>query len=344
MACCGAQLGAFADSGRESHPASAEAARIPAVRCRASRRSIGGARFFVRSATPADLENDDDLKPRTQIGEVGGKVLGGSLPDPRSHPAHAHLAEVLEARHVLLAEEVAVVESACTLLAVARAVEEETRASASRHACDPLAQVEQERDLLASVQRALGVVPAVPGQRGGDAASPPQLVGEPEGERSSEVEDPQRVASRRRQLAQEALEQHVSSFAPGHARDAASIVMGGGEGRGAKPGLEGADAASPRQHGGERPCLGDGASRHQLPRKFMAPTMTAASTMKRPSSSRPSMRLSASSSAEKSRGSSQSYTLKKMRTRAMLITVSTSAQARLRVDWMAASEMIASAM
>src|SRR5262252_318182 len=164
MACCGAQLGAFADSGRESHPASAEAARIPAVRCRASRRSIGCPRFFLRSATPADLTGDGDPKPRTQIGEVGGEVLSGSLPDPRSYVAHADLAEVLEARHVLLAEEVAVVESARTLLAVARAVQEETGAAPGRHARDPLAQVEQERNLMASVQHALGVVPAIPGE------------------------------------------------------------------------------------------------------------------------------------------------------------------------------------
>src|SRR5262252_548281 len=123
MACCGMQLGAFADSGRESQPASAEAARIPAVRCRASRRSIGCPRFFLRSATPADLGGDGDPEPRTQIGEVGGEVLGGPAPDPCPHPAHAHLVKVLEARHVLLAEKVAVVESALTLLAVARAVE-----------------------------------------------------------------------------------------------------------------------------------------------------------------------------------------------------------------------------
>src|SRR5499426_3551877 len=220
MACCGRQSGAFADSGRESQPASAEAARMPAVRCRASRRSIGCPRFFLRSATPADLGGGGITKKRTQIGEVGGEVLGGPPPDPRPHPAHAHLMEVLEARHVLLAEEIAVVESARTLLTVARAVEEETGASASRHACDPFAQVEQERDLVASVQRALGVVPAVPGQGGGDAESPPQLVGEPEGERSWQVEDPERVASRSGQLAQEALEPRVSSFAPDRARDA----------------------------------------------------------------------------------------------------------------------------
>src|SRR5262245_17963769 len=269
MACCGAQLGAFADSGRESQPASAEAARILAVRCRASRRSIGCPRFFLRSATPAYLGNDSDPKPRTQIGEIGGEILGGPPPDPRPHPAYAHLVEVLEARHVLLAEEVAVVEGASALLALACAIEEEAGASASRHACDPLAQVEQERDLVTSVQRALGVVPAVPGQRGGDAESPPQLIGEQEGERSWQVEDPEGVASRSGQRVQEALELRVSSFAPWRARNAASIVMGGGEGCGAKPGREGADAASPRPHGGERPCLGDGASRHQLPRKFM---------------------------------------------------------------------------
>src|SRR5258706_161388 len=56
-----------------------------------------------------------------------------------------------------------------------------------------------------------------------------------------------------------------------------------------------------RERPGDHRCL-----RHQLPRKFIAPTMAAASTMKRPSSSMPSMVLSVSSSAEKSRGSIQS--------------------------------------
>src|SRR5262249_36868490 len=166
----------------------------PAVRCRPSRRSIGGARFFVRSATTADSGGDGDAKPRAQIGEIGGEVPRRPVPDPGLNPTDAQLVEVLEARQGLPAEGGAVVGGGDTLFAVTRAVQEETGATPSRHARDPPSQAEQERDLLASVQRALGVVPAVPGQRRGDAESPPQLVGKPEGDWPGQVEDPERVA------------------------------------------------------------------------------------------------------------------------------------------------------
>src|SRR5262249_59919022 len=152
MACCGAQSGAFADSGRESHPASAEAARMPAVRWRASCRSIGFARFFVRSATTADPAGDGNWKPRAQVGEVGGEVFARSLPDPDPHPAHAHLVEMLEARHVLLAREVAVVEGARPPPPVTGPVQQEAGAPPCPNAGGPPAQAEQERDVLPARQ------------------------------------------------------------------------------------------------------------------------------------------------------------------------------------------------
>src|SRR5262249_58058939 len=96
----------------------------PAVRCRPSRRSIGGARFFVRSATTADSGGDGDAKPRAQIGEIGGEVSRRPGPDPGLNPTDAQLVEVLEARQVLLAEEGATVRGAGTPFAPPRPVHE----------------------------------------------------------------------------------------------------------------------------------------------------------------------------------------------------------------------------
>ena len=88
------------------------------------------------------------------------------------------------------------------------------------------------------------------------------------------------------------------------------IVTGRGKRRGAKPRLERARAPAPRAHGLGHPGLGPrgerARARHQKPRKPIAPTMTAASTMKSPSSSMPSMVLPVASSLTKSRGSIQS--------------------------------------
>ena len=63
-----------------------------------------------RSAMPTHLVDRADGHPRAEIGEIGGEIFAGRAPDPGSHPANSDSFQVLEARRVLFAQIVAVVE------------------------------------------------------------------------------------------------------------------------------------------------------------------------------------------------------------------------------------------
>src|SRR5215468_2443645 len=201
---------------------------------------------------------------------------------------------MLEARCILFAEGVTVVEGARRLLGVSAAVEDEAGAAPDGHACEPAPKVEEERDFQPAFEHASRIVPTVPRERRAHGESAPEAVCEPEGSGPGQVEDPERAGVGIRQRAQQPIYRSRDRLAAGCARKRTTMVERGSEGRGAEPRLERADSAAPGKHRAERARFGNHRClRHQLPRKFIAPTMTAASTMKRPSSSMPSIRLSA---------------------------------------------------
>jgi hypothetical protein len=104
---------------------------------------------------------------------------------------------VLEAGRVLLAEGVAIVESALPLLPVACAVEEQAGPAPRGKTRESACEREEERDLLAAIEGAARIVPAVPRERGGQTEPLPQAVREPEGQRAGKIEDPESVRRRR---------------------------------------------------------------------------------------------------------------------------------------------------
>jgi hypothetical protein len=75
---------------------------------------------------------------------------------------------VLEARRVLLAQGIAIVEGALPLLRVACAVEEQAGSTFRGKTREPACEREEERELLAAIEGAARIVPAVPRERGGE--------------------------------------------------------------------------------------------------------------------------------------------------------------------------------
>jgi len=98
---------------------------------------------------------------------------------------------VLEARRVLLAQGIAIVEGAFPLLRVARAVEEQAGPPPRGKTREPAGEPEEEGDLLAAIEGAARIIPAVLRERGGQTEPLPQAVREPEGQRAREIEDPE---------------------------------------------------------------------------------------------------------------------------------------------------------
>src|SRR5437773_6845271 len=139
----------------------------------------------------AGRDGQGDGEPLAEIGEIGGEVVARFLPDPCPNPAHAHLTQVLEARRVLLAQGIAIVEGAFPLLRVARAVEEQAGPALRGKTRESVCELEEERDLLAAIEGAARIVPAVPRESGGQTEPLPQAVREPEGQRAREIEDPE---------------------------------------------------------------------------------------------------------------------------------------------------------
>src|SRR5439155_16214193 len=215
---------------------------------------------------------------------------------------------MLERWHVFFAQGIAIVEAGRPRLGVPRAVEEQVDA-ARRRVPELRSEGEEEGDLLAAVENAARVIPAIPGEGRRERAPPAKRIGEPDGERAGQIEDPERARIGSRKKAQQLLDGARRRAVVFDRERPIAIVAGRGEGRGAKPRLERPRAPAPRAHGLGHAGLGPrgerARARHQKPRKPIAPTMTAASTMKSPSSSMPSMVLPVASSLTKSRGSIQ---------------------------------------